>query len=102
VKSDVQPAVPAAAEAKDAGYYANQMNPQVMAQRVTGRVTSVDGEAAHRSEFIGQGYQLTTVSELDGKFELYLPQQSQVDVLYGGYEYAEVTLTPGKKMHMYN
>ena len=96
-KSEEHLAAPAAAEAKDAGYYANQMNPQVMAQRVTGRVTSVDGEPLIGVNLLVKGTNLTTVSELDGKFELYLPKQSQVDVLYGGYEYAEVTLTPGQE-----
>jgi hypothetical protein len=95
---DKQPAVLAETEAKDAGYYANQMNPQVMAQRVSGKVTSVDGDPLIGVNLLVKGTNLVTVSDLGGKFELYLPNgESQVDITYGGFENAEVTFTPGQE-----
>ena len=92
-----QPVPPAAKlDAKDLGYSANQMDPRVMAQRVAGRVTSESGDPLIGVHLVVQGTNLTTTSQLDGKFELYLPNgDAPVDVVYGGYEDQEINLKPG-------
>lgn len=96
-KEAEQATAPAAkAQDKDLAYYANQMDPRIMAQRVSGRVTSENGEPLIGVNFLVQGTNLSTTSQLDGKFELYLPKgDAPVDVVYGGYEDQEVNLKPG-------
>jgi len=82
----------------DEGYYANQMNPKMMAQRVTGRITSVHGEPLIGANIMVRGTNLGTTSQLDGKFELYLPNgESEMDVVYGGYEDAALDVQPGQE-----
>lgn len=98
VKQDEAQTVAPAAKAmdKDLAYYANQMDPNVMAQRVTGRVTSESGEPLIGVNLLVQGTNLGTTSREDGKFELYLPGgNASVDVVYGGYEDQEINLKPG-------
>jgi TonB family protein len=81
---------------KDMAYYANQMDPTIMAQRVTGRVISQNGEPLIGANLLVQGTNLGTVSQSDGKFELYLPKgDTPVDVVYGGYVDQEINLKPG-------
>src|SRR5678815_2847925 len=70
---------------KDEGYYANQMSPELMAQRVSGRIISQNGDPLIGVNLLVQGTNLGTTSQLDGKFELYLPHgDTPVDVVYGG------------------
>lgn len=96
-KMNDQTATPAlATEKQAAAYYANQIDPAVQAQRVTGRVTSLHGEPLIGVHLLIPGTNLGAVSQLDGKFELYLPDgASPVDVVYGGYENTQINLKPG-------
>ena len=92
-----QPEAPAAkVTVHDLAMYANQMDPKIMAQRVTGRVTSENGEPLIGVSLLVQGTNLGTTSQEDGRFELFLPNgDAPVDVVYGGYKDIEVNLKPG-------
>jgi hypothetical protein len=72
-----------ATEKKDAGYYANQMDPSVMSKRVSGYVTDELGQPLIGANLQIRNTNLGTISDLGGKFELFLPApESVIDVSY--------------------
>ena len=97
-KMDKQLAATAAAEEKqDAGYSANQMDPAVMAKRVNGRVIDVTNEGLIGAAIIVYGTNIITTTDLDGKFELYLPNtENEVTVSYTGYIDTSFTMKRGE------
>lgn len=81
---------------RNEGYYANQMNPDLLAQRVIGKVLAENGEPLIGVNLSISNTNLGTITDLKGRFELYLPsQQSIVDVTYSGYVDAIIQLKQG-------
>lgn len=84
------------AEQTDQGLSANQMDPSLMAKRVTGRVISETGTPLYAVNLSVQNTNLGTITDNEGKFELFLPtKQSVVDVMYNGHVDASLTLSQG-------
>ncbi|HUR31635.1 MAG TPA: carboxypeptidase-like regulatory domain-containing protein [Saprospiraceae bacterium] len=70
----------------DEGYYANQMSPAMMAQRVTGQVINTYGQPIQGAFLAVPNSNLITTSNQYGQFELYLPDKgSVVEVSSTGY-----------------
>jgi TonB family protein len=83
-------------EAQDPMYFANQMDPDLMARRAAGRVISERGTPLIGANLSIRNTNLGTASDLDGKFELFLPApESTVDITFSGYEGTSVTLRQG-------
>jgi hypothetical protein len=69
---------------RDEGYYANQMDPAMMARRVTGQVLNSFGEPASSALISIPNTNLITTTDYYGRFELFLPMpESTIDVSYG-------------------
>ena len=85
-------------EAHDPMYFANQMDPGIMARRAAGRVISESGTPLIGANLSIRNTNLGTASDLDGKFELFLPTpESTVDISFSGYEGASVKLKQGEE-----
>ncbi len=83
---------------KDEGYYANQMNPADMNQRVTGQIMSRKGNALTGAMIGIPNSNLITTTDAHGKFELYLPHQtSTVEVSNSGYRDTTITMMRGQE-----
>ncbi len=98
-----QPAISGADNLKDnskqdEGYYANQMNPAEMIQRVTGQIMSRKGNALTGAMIGIPNSNLVTTTDAHGKFELYLPHQtSTVEVSNSGYRDTTITMMRGQE-----
>jgi TonB family protein len=78
--------------------YSNAMPPSLMARRTTGRVVSELGDPLIGVNLNIRNTNLSTASDLDGKFELFLPEpQSTVDVSFSGYKATTVELRQGEE-----
>lgn len=87
-----------APEMKDAGYYANQMDPAMMEWRFTGKIVDPDGQPVTGAFIALKHSNLMTTSNEAGRFELYLPAQtSTVEVLTTGYQDTLITLSQGRQ-----
>jgi len=83
---------------RDEGYYANQMSPEMMAQRVTGQVILSYGEPVIGALVTIPNTNLVTTTDDYGRFELYLPEpKSQVSVSYNGMFDTTVTVKQGQE-----
>jgi TonB family protein len=84
-------------EEADPMYFANQMDPSLFARRSAGRVISETGEPLIGATLNIRNTNLGTMSDLDGKFELFLPEkESKVDITFSGYEGTTVDLRQGE------
>ncbi len=83
---------------KDEGYYANQMNPDLMKQKVTGHVQGKNGVTLFGALISVKNTNLITSSDYYGKFELYLPDSSSmIDVSLSGYRDTTLTVAQGEE-----
>ena len=82
----------------DPGMTANQMDPNLMRSRATGRILSLDGNPLIGVNVVVRGSNQVTISDDDGKFEVFLPRpESEVDVFYSGYEDASIMMKQGEE-----
>ncbi len=98
-KSMELPIVPEGVKDESGGpYYANALDPAVIARRVTGKVTSINGDPLNGVNLLIPGTNLGVTSQADGQFELFLPNgETPVDVVYAGYEDTTIQIKPGDK-----
>jgi hypothetical protein len=83
---------------RDQGYYANQMNPVLTNQRVTGKVISQSGETLIGTLISIPNTNLVTSTDLFGKFELYLPvPTSPVEIVNTGYQDTTLMVSQGQE-----
>lgn len=88
----------AAAPLLSDAYYANQMDPLLMARRVTGRLTNPEGTPLIGANLVVRNTNLGTSSDLNGQFEIYLPvDPATVDITYSGYADTSVLLRQGEE-----
>jgi len=81
---------------KDEGLYANQMSPDIMKQRVAGKVSGRKGETLFGANISVRNTNLLTSTDFNGKFELYLPEpQTTIDVSIPGYTDTTLTVVQG-------
>lgn len=82
---------------EDIALYANQMNPDLMARRVTGRVINPSGTPLHGVDIRVANTNLGATSGDEGRFELFLPlPQNDIQVYLPGYAQATVQLEQGQ------
>ncbi len=81
---------------KDEGYFANQMNPDLMKQRVVGSIRGRKGETLFGAQIAIKNTNLITTSDYYGKFELYIPDSlSTIDVSLSGYQDTTMVVAQG-------
>ncbi|MBK9982176.1 MAG: carboxypeptidase-like regulatory domain-containing protein [Saprospiraceae bacterium] len=81
---------------KDEGYYANQMNPDLMNQRVTGNVRGRKGETLFGAQISVKNTNLITSSDYYGKFEFFIPDSiSTIDISLSGYKDTTMSVAKG-------
>nr|MDQ3018169.1 TonB family protein [Bacteroidota bacterium] len=79
------------------GLYANQMDPSVMARRVTGKIQDANGQPLMGANLNIIQTNLGTFSDETGRFELFLPEkENEVDVSYSGYVDTSIKLRQGE------
>ena len=92
----VQEGIPS--ERRDEGYFANQMDPAMMAWRVTGQVLNSFGEPASSALISIPNTNLITTTDYYGRFELFLPDpESPIDVTYGANSDTSLTVRQGQE-----
>lgn len=83
---------------KDEGYYANQMNPALMQQRVTGQIIDPYGQPIPGAFVVIENSNLVSTSNQYGQFEIFLPNQtSTVNVSSSGYMDTAITVSQGNE-----
>ncbi|MGB3079890.1 MAG: carboxypeptidase-like regulatory domain-containing protein, partial [Saprospiraceae bacterium] len=72
---------------KDEGYYANQMNPDLMSKRVSGKVVDeITGEPILFAPINIANTNLFELTDIDGNFNFYIPEPTaEIVVEYTGY-----------------
>ena len=82
---------------RDESYFANQMSPERMAQRITGQILSISGQPLIGALLNIPNTNLVTTTDDYGRFEFYLPHaNSNLEVNYSGYQDTTVTVLPGQ------
>ncbi len=83
---------------RDEGYYANQMNPAMMAQRVTGQVWDPFGQPVNGAIITVPNTNLLTTSDIYGHFEFFLPDQtSSIQITSTGYGDTTLSVSQGQE-----
>ncbi|MEO6132024.1 MAG: carboxypeptidase-like regulatory domain-containing protein [Saprospiraceae bacterium] len=82
---------------RDEGYYANQMSPDLMRQRVAGKVIDeTTGEQVIGAMITIANTNLTEMSDLNGQFDFYIPYRTaEIVVDYTGYLITSVLIEQG-------
>ena len=83
---------------EDAGYFANQLDPDLMARRSSGRVIELTGQPLIGASLNVSKTNLTTTTDLNGRYELYLPLPvTEVEIYQGGYKDTTLLLRQGEE-----
>jgi len=82
----------------DDGYYANQMDPALMAKRITGLVIDGIGLPVIAAHLNIQNTNLLSTSDENGRFEIFLPEKTtSIEVSSTGYKDTVITVTQGQE-----